>query len=155
MDLYDKIVTAGCFIIGAAHKGWYGHLTCAITHPRPNVNWHHKAGLKSEVDIYIPDRVAQSVICLTADPGVVSLMSARSYTFVEIDHEIISTAILLPSAVSRKVVVSCKRKHVHEVLVNCLEACPGKSVVRWTDCPDMTIAVDCDVKHQTKQKKLI
>ena len=49
-------------------------------------------------------RVAQSVtclatdVCLTADPGVASLISVRSHTFVEIDHEIISTVILLPSA---------------------------------------------------------
>ena len=35
--------------------------------------------------------------------------SARSYTFMEIDHKIISSAILLPSAVSRRVVVSYKR----------------------------------------------
>ena len=35
------------------------------------------------------------------DPGLVS-----SVTFVETDHEIISAAILLPSADSRKVVVS-------------------------------------------------
>ena len=35
-----------------------------------------------------------------------------------IDHEIISTVILLPSADSfKKVVVSCERKYVHEVLV--------------------------------------
>ena len=36
--------------------------------------------------------------CLTADPGVASSIPARSHTFVEIDHEIISTVILLPSA---------------------------------------------------------
>ena len=49
--------------------------------------------------------VAHSVQCLatdaslTADPGVSSLIPARShYTFVEIDHEIISTVNLLPSA---------------------------------------------------------
>ena len=53
-------------------------------------------------------RVAQSVTCLatdaclTADPGVASLIPARSHTFVEIDHEIISTVILLPSADSFK-----------------------------------------------------
>ena len=46
----------------------------------------------------------QSVKCLatdaslTADPGVVSSILARSHSFVEIDHEIISTVILLPSA---------------------------------------------------------
>ena len=50
------------------------------------------------------DRVAQSVTCLatdaslTADPGVASSIPARYHTFVEIDHEIISTVILLPSA---------------------------------------------------------
>ena len=49
-------------------------------------------------------RVAQSVTCLatdaclTADPGVASSIPARYHTFVEIDHEIISTVILLPSA---------------------------------------------------------
>ena len=36
--------------------------------------------------------------CLTADPGITSSIPARSHTFVEIDHEIISTVILLPSA---------------------------------------------------------
>ena len=36
--------------------------------------------------------------CLTADPGVASSILARYHTFVEIDHEIISTVILLPSA---------------------------------------------------------
>ena len=39
---------------------------------------------------------------LTADPGVVSSIPAWSHTFVEIDHEIISTVILLPSAESFK-----------------------------------------------------
>ena len=58
--------------------------------------------------------------CLTADPGVVSSIPAWSYTFTEIDHEIISTAILHPSADSKRVVVSYKQKYVHEVLVNCL-----------------------------------
>ena len=55
-----------------------------------------------------PGRVAQSVMCLatngclTADPGVTISIPARSHTFVEIDHEIISTVILLPSAHSFK-----------------------------------------------------
>ena len=57
---------------------------------------------------YTPGRVGQSVMCLatdaylTADPGVESSILARSHTFVEIDHEIISTVILLPSADSFK-----------------------------------------------------
>ena len=36
--------------------------------------------------------------CLTADPGVRSLIPIWSHTFVEIDLEIISMVILLPSA---------------------------------------------------------
>ena len=49
-------------------------------------------------------RIAQLVMCLardaclTAYPGVASSISARLHTFVEIDHEIISRVILLPSA---------------------------------------------------------
>ena len=52
--------------------------------------------------------IAQLVTCLAtdgsliADPGVASLIPARSHTFVEIDHEIISMVILLPSAESFK-----------------------------------------------------
>ena len=55
-----------------------------------------------------PDCVVQSITCLatdaclTADPGVASLIPARSHTFLEFDNEIISTVILLPSAVSFK-----------------------------------------------------
>ena len=50
----------------------------------------------------------ESVTCLTtdvrltADPVVASLILARSHTFLEIDHEIISMVILLPSAESFK-----------------------------------------------------
>ena len=61
----------------------------------------------------VQGRIAQSVTCLTADtcvtadPGVASLIPVRSNTFM---------AILLPFANSRRVVVSYK--HVHEVLVN-------------------------------------
>ena len=33
---------------------------------------------------------------LTADPGVAISIQARSHTFVELDHEIISTVILFP-----------------------------------------------------------
>ena len=54
--------------------------------------------------------VAQSVMCLTTGPGVVSLVLAQPHTFVEIDHEIISRAILLRSPDSRRVVVKvCAR----------------------------------------------
>ena len=55
-----------------------------------------------------PGCIAQSVMylatdaSLTADQGVMSSIPARSHTFLEIDHEIISTVILLPSAESFK-----------------------------------------------------
>ena len=59
-------------------------------------------------NISYQNRVAQSVTCLAtdaslaADSGVASSLPARSHTFVEIDHEIISTVILLPFAESFK-----------------------------------------------------
>ena len=69
--------------------------------------------------------------CLSADPRVRSSILSWSHTFAEIDHEIISMVILLPSAVSRRVVVSYKRKYVYEVLVNCLfKLAQEKIVVR-------------------------
>ena len=70
---------------------------------------------------------------------------ARSHTFVEIDHEIISTVILLPSAESFK--KGCCQ-YVHEVLVNCL----FKLVQERTDRPAMTITVDLGRKA-TKTNK--
>ena len=63
---------------------------------------YHFCGISSGSSLgFPPGRVAQSVTCLatdaslTADPGVASSIRARSHTFVEIDHEIISTVILL------------------------------------------------------------
>ena len=67
-------------------------------------------------------RIAQWVTCLATDacltaiPGVASSITARSHTFLEIDHEIIS--MVIPLIHSRRVVVSYMRKYVHEVLVN-------------------------------------
>ena len=48
-----------------------------------------------------------------------------------------------PSAFSRRAVVCCWRKYVHEILVNRLGglSLPRKSVVRLTDRPDMTLDV--------------
>ena len=74
--------------------------------------------------ISLPGRVAQSVTCLATDacltaiPGVASSIPTRSHTFVEIDHEIISTVILLPSADSfKKGCCQLQAKYVHESLV--------------------------------------
>ena len=85
-----------------------------------------------------PGRIAQLVpclatdVCLTADPGVANLIPALSHTFVEIDHEIISTVIRLLSAELFKKgccqlqAKACARS-TGKLLV---QACPGKSVVR-------------------------
>ena len=87
-------------------------------------------------------RVAQSVTCLTADMyltadrGVASSIPARS----QIVHEIISLTILLPTT-DLKGLLSVTRKSF------CTKY--------WLACPEKVclpeIAVDCDVKHQTKQ----
>ena len=66
--------------------------------------WDNTQSDYKDHELNVPGRVAQSVTCLTtdacltADPGVASSIPARYHTFVEIDHEIISTVILLPSA---------------------------------------------------------
>ena len=82
----------------------------------------HSACMKLQATVLpsakFPCCIDQLIMCLAADPGVLSLIRAQSHTFTEIDHEIISTAILLPSADSRRVVVSYNRKYVHKVLVN-------------------------------------
>ena len=81
---------------------------------------------------------AQSVTCLatgaslTADPGVASLIPARSDTFLEIGHEIFSMVIFLPSAESFKkgccqLQAKVCARSTGQLLV---KACPGKSVGR-------------------------
>ena len=43
----------------------------------------------------MPVPVAQSVVSLITDPGVMSSITAWSHTFAEINHEIFSKVILL------------------------------------------------------------
>ena len=83
--------------------------------------------------------VAQSVTCLATDacltaiPGVASSIPARSHNFVEIDHEIISTVILLPSADDsfKKGCCQLQAKVCAQITgYPLVQACPGKSVVR-------------------------
>ena len=86
----------------------------------------------------VPGRVAQSVTCLvtdaklTAEPGVASSIPAWSHPFVEIDHELISRVILLPSAESfMKGCCQLQAKVCARLLVNCLfKLAQEKSVVR-------------------------
>ena len=105
--------------------------------------------------------VAQLVTCLatdaslTADPGVLSSIPARSHTFLGIDHEIISTVILLPSAESfKKCCCQLQAKVCAQSTGMLVQACQGNSVVRSTDRPAMTIAVDFGRKA-TKQTNIV
>ena len=76
-------------------------------------------------------RAAQRIrprVCLTADSGVTGLIPGWFNTSMQTYHEIISTAILLPSADSIK--KGCCQ-YVHEVLVNPLSKfAQEKGVVR-------------------------
>ena len=77
-------------------------------------------------------------VCLTATPGVASLIPARSHTFVEIDYEIISTVILLPSADSFKKGCCPLQAKVCARITGFKTACsslPRKKV--WLGEPDM------------------
>ena len=86
----------------------------------------------------IPGRVAQAITCLATDgcltaiPGIASSIPARSHTLVEIDHEIISTVIFLPSADSfKKGCCQLQAKECAQITgYPLVQACPGKSVVR-------------------------
>ena len=99
--------------------------------------------------------VHPNIICMVS--GVASSIPARSHTFVEIDHEIISTVILLPSADSFKKGCCQLQAKVCAWITGypLVQVCPGKSVVRWTDRPAMTIVVDLGCKAPKQTNKII
>ena len=72
-----------------------------------------------------------------------SLIPARSHTFVEIDREIFSTVILLLRLIQEG----------QSLLSVARESMCTNSMVRLTEHYDMTIAVDWDIKPQTKLTK--
>ena len=84
------------FLYGVIGQVWYLIVwipdLCLL--PCFYIKWYHH-------NYFLPDRAAQFASCLTADPGVTSLISAQSHTLVEIDHEIFYMAFLLPLADSR------------------------------------------------------
>ena len=147
-------ISDGIFILspGSCPRcGTFGRWGAQRSFFKNMVMWHIKS----------TGRVAQSVTCLatdaclTADPGVASSILARYHTFVEIDHEIISTVILLPSAdLFKKGCCQLQAKVCAQVTGNPLaQACPAKSVVKWTDRPAMTIAVDMGRKATKTNKQ--
>ena len=95
--------------------------------------------------VVAPGRVAQSVARPTQEPEVPVRYPVRPHTFVS------------PSADSKRAVVSCWRKYVHEVLVNRLVglSLPKQSVVRLTDRPDMTIDVYRGRKTTATKKRAV
>ena len=74
------------------------HCLVLVQHGKTLTRLKNYLGFIARKEYIGPGRVAQSVTCLvtdaklTADPGVASSIPARSHTFVEIDHEIISTS---------------------------------------------------------------
>ena len=57
--------------------------------------------------------LALSVTSLIADPGVASSIPALSHIFVDVDHEIISTAILLLPLIQEGLLSATSEKYVH------------------------------------------
>ena len=89
--------------------------------------------------------------CVAQSIGHLTRVSQRSWArYVVWPHTVVS-----PSAVSRGAVVSYWRKYVHEVLVNRLGGLnlPRKSVVRLTDCLDMTLDVYRGRKTTAQQQQ--
>ena len=71
-----------------------------MTHTHTHTHTHARTRARARASQSVTCLATDS--CLTADPGVASSIPVRSHTFVEIDHEMISTVILLPSADSFK-----------------------------------------------------
>ena len=77
-----------------------------------------------------------------------SSIPAQPHTFVEVDHEIFSTAILHLLLIQEELLsVTCESMCREYGLFTLF-----KSVARLTDRPDMTIAVVWDVKLQSNKE---
>ena len=96
-----------------------------------------------------PGLVAQSVLSPTADPGVPN--SARSNTFVEIDREIISSAILLLGLLSVTSKSMCTK-----YWLTAWSSLPRKKCgkVNWPSQHDHCCWLGRKTSNQTEQKKM-
>ena len=63
-------------------------------HMYSTVTANHFISKLTSTSNLIPCPIAQPVVILTAGQGIASTISAQSHIFVEINHEIISTALL-------------------------------------------------------------
>ena len=70
---------------------------------------------------------------------------------MEIDDEIFSRVILTFSVIQEGLVSITSESMFTKYWLFAYQACPGKSVLKLTDRQNMTIAVDWDIKPQTKQ----
>ena len=77
-------------------------------------------------------------MCLAQGPQRSDAGEARTRGLLVLSQALYHCGTAFP----RRVVLSYKRKYVHKVLVNCLFRLAQESVVRGTDSPAMTIAVD-------------
>ena len=89
---------------------------------------------------------------LITDPGFVSSIQARPYTFVEIGHKYFLQSFL-PLIQERLLSVTNESICIKYWLTPLYKLAQEKKVARLTDCLDMTITVDWDVKLRTKQTK--
>ena len=71
----------------------------------------------------------------------------RQHSFVEMCHEIISTAILSLALIQAGQLSVTGEKDLHIILVNCLGLSLSRKVwFKVTDCLDITLGVNWDVK---------
>ena len=89
----------------------------------------------------------QSIPSLIADPGVMSLIPAWPHTLMEINHGHSPPSTDSRRAVNCQLYVKVCAQSTGLLLSLSL---PGKIVVRLTNCLNMIIAVDWDVKPLTK-----
>ena len=73
--------------------------------------------------------MAQLVASPVADPGLTKTIPAQSHAFVEIDHERISTVILLLPLIQNGCQLQAK-VCARSTDLPLSQACPGKNVVR-------------------------
>ena len=70
---------------------------------------------------------------------------------MELDGEIFSRVILTLSVIQEGLVSITSESMCTKYWLFVYQACPGKSVFKLTDPHSMTIAVDWDIKPQTKR----
>ena len=80
---HDKMPLSATFHLGLHCLPKYPLSGFQHDNSKNQINLHTNTSSKS-----------RTVTCLTADPGIASSILATSHTFVEIGHEIITTAIL-------------------------------------------------------------